>query len=100
MRAWTMMTAVVVFCTGCQSFQVVQQQAAQKEGVTCSAIHQAYNAYQADRDSARAMTQLATLVSPEVGGTAGEAITDTGHTFEQIRASTTIALAVKGCQPL
>jgi hypothetical protein len=100
MRYVTLLAAVLAFTTGCQSMQMLQTQAATREGVTCSAIHKAFDAYQADRQSATAMKQLVTLISPEAGRAADQVITDPGHTFNQIRTSTSIALAVKGCQPL
>lgn len=100
MRYLILLAAILAFTTGCQSMQMLQTQAASEEGVTCGAIHNAFDAYQADRQSAATTKQLVTLISPEAGQAADQMITDPGHTFSQIRASTSIALAVKGCQPL
>jgi hypothetical protein len=100
MRYIALLTAVLTFTTGCQSMQMLQTQAANERGITCSAIHKAFHAYQADRQSATAMKQLVTLISPQAGRASDQVITDPGRTFEQIRASTSIALAVKGCQQL
>lgn len=100
MRYPLLLAVVLAFTTGCQSMQMLQTQAANEEGVTCGAIHNAFDAYHADRQSATATKQLVTLISPEAGRAADQVITDPGRTFEQIRASTSIALAVKGCRPL
>ncbi len=100
MRYSLLLVTILAFTTGCQSMQMLQTQAASEEGITCGAIHKAFDAYQSDRQSATAMKQLVTLISPEAGRATNQVITDPGRTFEQIRASTSIALAVKGCQPL
>lgn len=101
MRA-AMLTLVPVLLAlgGCQSMHTFQAQAARQEGVSCNAIHQAFNAYQRDRQSVQALTQLARLIEPKAGDAASNAISSVGYSYEEVRASTSIALAIKGCQPL
>lgn len=91
---------LALLLTGCQSAGYVQQVATDGDGISCDKIHQAFQAYQADRQSARALTELARLIHPESTGIADQAMADSGQYFQQIRTTTDITLAVRGCPPL
>lgn len=95
-----MLFLAAVALTGCQTSSHLSSAAADGNGVTCSAINQAFTAYQQDRQSAEAWTQLAQLISPTAGNYADMGVKTAARYYEQIKATTDLALAVRGCQPV
>ncbi|WP_235937480.1 hypothetical protein [Marinobacter caseinilyticus] len=86
--------------TGCETSSYMGQAATDGTGVTCPKIYQAYRAYNADRQSAQALTELSQLVSPTAGSLAQRGVNSAASYADQIQASVNIALAVRGCQPV
>ncbi|WP_339802317.1 hypothetical protein [uncultured Marinobacter sp.] len=91
---------VAVTLTGCQTSANVSSAAADGDGITCNRIYQAFSAYQQDRDSAVAWAQLGQLISPTAGNYANMGVETAARYYDQIKATTDIALAVRGCQPV
>lgn len=85
---------------GCQTSSHVSSSATDGEGITCSKINQAFTAYQQDRQSAEAWTELAQLISPTAGNYADMGVNTASRYYDQIKATTDLALAVRGCQPV
>jgi hypothetical protein len=85
---------------GCQTSTYVSSAATDGDGVTCNEISQAFNAYQQDRQSATAWSQLAQLISPTAGNYADMGVQKAAQYYDQIKATTNLALAVRGCQPV
>lgn len=86
--------------TGCQTSGYMTSAATDGDGVTCAEIYQAFDAYQADRQSASALTDLTRLVNPTAASLAEQGVSSAESYYEQIKASANIALAVRGCQPV
>lgn len=85
---------------GCQTSNYAASAATDGTGITCSRIQQAFAAYQQDRQSAEAWTQLAQLISPAAGNYANMGVNTAARYYDQIKATTDLALAVRGCQPV
>ena len=85
---------------GCQTSSYVSSAATDGDGVTCSEISQAFSAYRQDRQSADAWAQLAQLISPTAGNYADMGVNTAAKYYDQIKATTDLALAVRGCQPV
>lgn len=85
---------------GCQTSNYAASAATDGTGITCSKIQQAFAAYQQDRQSAEAWTQLAQLISPAAGNYADMGVNTAAKYYDQIKATTDLALAVRGCQPV
>lgn len=96
--SFVLLTAFLL--AGCQTSGTVSSAASDGDGVTCNEIHQAFNAYQRDRQSIRALQQLSKLVSPSAGAIAAEGISSAEQYYPQARASANIALTIRGCQPI
>ncbi|WP_250831097.1 hypothetical protein [Marinobacter sediminum] len=92
--------ATATLLSGCQTSTYMSSAATDGDGVTCSEIYQAFDAYQRDRQSADALAQLSRLVSPAAGSYAEMGVNSASKYYEQIKASANIALAVRGCQPV
>ncbi|SFM34590.1 hypothetical protein [Marinobacter zhejiangensis] len=93
--------ALSVFAlTGCQTSGYVSSAATDGNGVTCDKIYNAFDAYQSDKQSAKALADLTQLVNPTAGSMAQQGMSSADGYYEQIKASANIALAVRGCQPL
>lgn len=95
-----MLFLAVAALTGCQTSSHVSSAATSGEGVTCSNIYQAFSAYKQDRQSAETWTQLAQLISPTAGSYADMGVQTAAGYYDQIKATTDLALAVRGCQPV
>jgi len=95
-----MLFLAVVLMAGCQTSNYAASAATDGTGITCSKIQQAFTAYQKDRQSAAAWTQLAQLISPAAGNYADMGVNTAAKYYDQIRATTDLALAVRGCQPV
>ena len=85
---------------GCQTSSQVSSAAADGDGISCRQINQAFAAYQQDRQSAEAWTQLAQLISPAAGNYADMGVKTAARYYDQIKATTDLAVAVRGCQPV
>lgn len=85
---------------GCQTSSHVSSAATDGNGVTCSNIYQAFTAYEQDRQSAVAWAQLGQLISPAAGSYADMGVNTAARYYDQIKATTDLALAVRGCQPV
>lgn len=96
----TMLVLAATALAGCQTSSHVSSAAADGDGITCSKINQAFTAYQQDRQSAEAWTQLAQLISPTAGNYADMGVNTASRYYDQIKATTDLALAVRGCQPV
>ncbi|WP_312846259.1 hypothetical protein [Marinobacter arenosus] len=92
--------AATTMMTGCQTSGYMSSAATDGDGVTCSEIYQAFNAYERDRQSAEALAQLSQLVSPAAGSYAEMGVNSASKYYEQIEASANVALAIRGCQPV
>lgn len=95
-----MLLLAAVLLAGCQTSNYAASAATDGTGITCSKIQQAFAAYQQDRQSAEAWTQLAQLISPEAGNYATMGVNTAAKYYDQIKATTDLALAVRGCQPV
>lgn len=93
-------TLATLALSGCQTSGYMSSAAADGDGVTCDKIYQAFDAYQSDRQSAKAMTDLTRLINPTAGSMAERGVTSAEGYYEQVKASANIALAVRGCQPV
>jgi len=82
---------------GCQTSTQLTSSVADDDGVTCGEIQQAFQAYEQDRQSAHAYQQLAQLISPTAGSLASKGMGSADEYYEQIRLSTNLALATRGC---
>ncbi|WP_218668100.1 hypothetical protein [Vreelandella utahensis] len=85
---------------GCQTSSQLTSSVTDSDGVTCGEIHQAFSAYEQDRQSAEAYQQLAQVLSPTAGSLASKGIGSANEYYEQIRLSTNLALATRGCSPV
>lgn len=95
-----MLFLAVAVLAGCQTTNYASSAATDGAGITCNKIHQAFSAYQQDRQSADAWTQLAQLISPAAGNYADMGVNTAAKYYDQIKATTDLALAVRGCQPV
>ncbi|MDX1590005.1 MAG: hypothetical protein R3296_13785 [Oleiphilaceae bacterium] len=86
--------------SGCQTSGYMASAANDGQGVTCNKIHQAFSAYDQDRQSATALAQLTQLVNPSAGSLAEQGIESTEAYYGQIKAITNITLSVRGCRPV
>lgn len=82
---------------GCQTSGHMTSAATNGDGVTCSEIYQAFNAYQQDRQSAQALQQLTQLISPTAGSLAAQGISSAERYYGQAKASANVALAIRSC---
>jgi len=85
---------------GCQTSTQLSSSVADGNGVSCSEIQQAFNAYEQDRQSAQAYQQLAQLISPAAGSLASKGMGSVEQYYERIKLSTNLALATRGCRPM
>lgn len=92
-----LMTAVTL--AGCQTSSYVSTAATNGGGITCNEINQAFTAYQQDRQSAEAWAELSLLISPTAGNYANMGVDTAARYYDQIKATTDLALVVRGCQP-
>ncbi|MFO8142175.1 MAG: hypothetical protein R6T87_09895 [Marinobacter sp.] len=90
----------VAALAGCQTSTSISSAAADGDGITCGKIYQAFSAYQQDRKSAVAWAQLSQLISPAAGNYANMGVETDARYYDQIKATTDIALAIRGCQPV
>lgn len=95
-----MLFLAVAIMAGCQTSNYVSSAATDGDGVTCREIDQAFAAYQQDRQSAAAWSQLAQLISPAASYYTDMGAQTAARYYDQIKATTNIALAVRGCQPV
>ena len=91
---------ITLSLAGCQTSSQLTSSVADGGGVSCSEIQQAFNAYQQDRQSAEAYQQLAQLLSPTAGSLASKGMGSADQYYDQIRLSTNLALATRGCSPV
>ncbi len=96
----SMLLMAVAALAGCQTSSYVSSAATDGDGVTCGEIYQAFSAYQQDRQSAGAWAQLGQLISPTAGNYADMGVQTAARYYDQIKATTNVALAVRGCQPV
>lgn len=96
--------AVVLFAgtlAGCetssQAYDMAQKGA---DAFTCPEISKAFSAYEADRQSASALTVIAPLISADVGTLTQTGLTTTDAYYAQAKASSNVALMLKGCSPI
>lgn len=92
--------AAAAALSGCQTSTYMSSAATDGDGVTCSEIYQAFDAYNSDRQSASALADLSRLISPTAGSYADMGVNQASKYYEQIKASANLALAVRGCQPV
>ncbi|MEX2475676.1 hypothetical protein [Marinobacter sp.] len=85
---------------GCQTSSHVSSAATNGGGITCNEISQAFTAYQQDRQSAEAWADLSQLISPAAGNYANMGVETAARYYDQIKATTDLAMAVRGCQPV
>lgn len=90
----------LVMASGCQTSTYLSSAAGDGDGVTCQEIHQAFQAYDRDRQSVEALRQLSVLISPDTGAIAGQGADKAAEYYPQAKASANLALAIRGCQPL
>lgn len=90
----------VAALAGCQTSSHVSSAATDGDGVTCTEIDQAFTAYQQDRQSAEAWRQLGQLISPAVSSYADMSVETAARYYDRIKATTNLALAMRGCQPM
>ncbi|MDX2321466.1 MAG: hypothetical protein QNK26_12835 [Moritella sp.] len=83
--------------TSSQAYDMAQQGA---DAFTCPEISKAFSAYEADRESASALTVLAPLISADIGTMTQGAATTTDAYYAQAKSSANVALLLKGCSPL
>jgi len=87
--------------TGCetssQAYNMAQQGA---DAFSCTEISKAFSAYEADRQSASALTVLAPLISADIGTMTQSAATTTDTYYAQAKSSANVALLLKGCSPI
>ncbi|NQZ94448.1 MAG: hypothetical protein HRT97_19225 [Moritella sp.] len=87
--------------TGCetssQAYNMAQQGA---DAFSCTEISKAFLAYDADRQSASALTVLAPLISADIGAMTQSAATTTDAYYAQAKSSANVALLLKGCSPI
>lgn len=93
-------TLLTLTLAGCQTSTQLTSSVADGDGVTCGEIQQAFHAYEQDRQSAEAYQQLAQVLSPTAGSLASKGIGSANEYYEQIRLSTNLALATRGCSPV
>ncbi len=86
--------------SGCQTSSQLTAAVSDEEGVSCGEIRQAFQAYERDRQSAQALKELSLMLSPSAGAYAAEGIESAEGYYEQIRISTNLALATRGCDPV
>jgi len=83
--------------TSSQAYSMAQQGV---DAFTCPEISKAFSAYEADRQSASALTVIAPLISADIGTMTQGAITTTDAYYAQAKASSNVALMLKGCSPI
>lgn len=86
--------------SGCQTSAFVSSAASDGDGVTCSEIYQAFDAYDRDRQSAEAWRQLSILISPDADTIAAQGADKAAQYHAQAKAGANIALAIRGCAPI
>lgn len=91
---------VPLVLAGCQTSGYMASAATDGDGVTCNEIYRAFDTYERDRQSARALRDLSQLVSPSAGAIATSGIQSAETYYPQVRGSANLALAVRGCQPV
>ena len=96
----TIVALITLAMAGCQTSSQLTSSVADGEGVTCNEIQQAFNAYEQDRQSAQAYRELTQLLSPTAGNLASKGISSADQYYDQIRLSTNLALATRGCSPV
>ena len=70
------------------------------DAFSCTEISKAFLAYDADRQSASALTVLAPLISADIGAMTQSAATTTDAYYAQAKSSANVALLLKGCSPI
>ncbi|MBS3805271.1 MAG: hypothetical protein KGY54_12035 [Oleiphilaceae bacterium] len=95
-----MLTTTTLFLAGCQTSGYMSAAATDGDGVTCNEIYRAFDAYERDRQSAQALTELSQLVSPTAGAIAAQGVSSAEGYYGQVRNSANVALAIKGCEPV
>jgi|AntRauTorcE11897_2_1112592.scaffolds.fasta_scaffold19848_1 hypothetical protein len=85
---------------GCQTSAYVSSAATDGDGITCNKIYQAFDAYEQDRQSASAWTQLSQVISPAAADYADMGVKTAARYFQQVEGATNLTLAARGCQPL
>ncbi|PKH05662.1 hypothetical protein [Moritella sp. Urea-trap-13] len=83
--------------TSSQAYSMAQQGA---DAFTCPEISKAFTAYEADRQSASALTVIAPLISADIGTMTEGAVTTTDSYYAQAKSSANVALLLKGCSPI
>ncbi|SQD76550.1 hypothetical protein [Moritella yayanosii] len=96
--AIALFTGLLTGCeTSSQAYNMVQQGA---DAFSCTEISKAFLAYEADRQSALALTVLAPLISADIGTMTQSAATTTDTYYAQAKSSANMALLLKGCTPI
>ena len=85
---------------GCQTSTYVSSAATDGDGISCSEIYRAFDAYEQDRQSAASWTQLSQLISPAAADYADMGVKTAARYFQQVKGATNLTLAVRGCQPV
>lgn len=83
--------------TSSQAYNMTQEGA---DALSCTEISKAFMAYEADRQSASALTVLAPLISANIGTMTQSAVTTTDSYYAQAKSSANVALLMKGCSPI
>ena len=102
MRNWKPMvlSLAAVWLAGCQTSTYMSSAATDGDGITCSEVYQAFNAFSQDRQSASAWAQLSQVISPAASNYANMGVQKAAEYYPQVKAATNLTLAVRGCQPI
>lgn len=91
----------LITLTGCQTSGQLSSMASNGMGAfTCDQIQGAFSAYDADRQSVDALTNLGKMINIEYGELAGSAVQTSDAYYQNVKDATNIALTIKGCPQL
>lgn len=91
---------MLVYLSGCTVASEVYRASTGGASFSCDQIQAAFNAYEADRQSAEAVAALSSMISVGSGNISNQIITSSDSYYQQARESANIALLVQGCPPM
>lgn len=95
-----MLLTAFMILAGCQTSSSVSSAATDGDGFTCNEVYRAFDAYEQDKQSASAWSQLSQMISPASTSYARMGAETAARYFDRIKAATNLSLAIRGCQPV
>lgn len=91
----------LISLTGCQTSGQLSSMASSGMGAfSCDQIQTAFTAYDGDRQSVDALTNLGKMINVEYGELAETAVQSSDSYYQNVKDATNIALTIKGCPQL